>query len=60
MTNEKVSNIEIYNDMNKRISFSLTHTKDEIILTRPDTGLRYHFSTETGERLLKLKHAKPN
>jgi hypothetical protein len=44
--------IEIHNDINQRILYNLTQTKDEIILARTDIGLRYHFAAETGKRLL--------
>jgi hypothetical protein len=52
-TDEKGPSIVVYNDNKQRFSFKLTHTKDEIILSREDTGLSYHFATETGEKLLK-------
>jgi hypothetical protein len=45
--------IELYNNKNHLFKFNLIRSENEIILSRPDTGLRYHFAIETGERLLK-------
>ncbi len=50
--------IEIHNDNNQQILFSLAQTKDEIVLSRTDIGLSYHFAAETGKRLLKAQPAK--
>jgi hypothetical protein len=53
------TDIEVHYDKNQSIIFSLTYTKDEIILSRADTGLRYHFATEAGNRLLKFQRDEP-
>jgi hypothetical protein len=40
------------------LRFGLQRTADEIIFSRDDLGLSYHFSHESGERLLELPAAK--
>lgn len=57
-TDDKGPSIVVYNDKNQRFSFNLTHTKDEIILSRTDIGLRYHFAAEAGDRLFKPQPSK--
>ena len=42
-------------DNNKPIQLIVNKTDDEIIFIRNDTGLRYHFSQELGQKLLLLK-----
>lgn len=62
---DKESSIQVFSAANETYSFNLYRTADEIILTRPDIGLRYHFEKQAGERLLTLpskekQSAKPN
>jgi hypothetical protein len=46
--------IEVYIADHQPLRFSIVRTDDEIILSRHDIGLRYHLTTEAGEKLLSL------
>jgi len=52
---KKLGSIEVASSNYKAYSFNLLSTDDEIILTRPDLGLRYHFEKQAGQRLLSLQ-----
>lgn len=51
--------IEVQINDNETIRFVLSRTEDEIILTRTELGIRYHFETDVGERLLKIPTKLP-
>lgn len=38
----------------KTLHFQLDRTRDEVLFSRPDMGLQYHFQTDMGDKLLKL------
>lgn len=48
------SAIEIFTSNKGNIQFNMAMSTDEIILTRSDIGLRYHFERQAGERLLGI------
>ena len=48
------SNIITVKMADKTLHFQLDRTKDEVLLSRADKGLQYHFQTDMGDKLLKL------
>jgi hypothetical protein len=55
---KKVINSITVKMADKTLHFELGRTKDEILFSRLDNGLQYHFQTDTGEKLLKLPTIK--
>jgi hypothetical protein len=58
-TENKTTKIEVYNNKDQRILFGLSRTKNEIVLSRSDIGLHYHFTAEAGKKLLELQATTP-
>ncbi|WP_455198972.1 DUF4340 domain-containing protein, partial [Kaarinaea lacus] len=52
--NTHAPQITVHSANNDMYQFNLVENDDEILLIRPDVGLRYHFTREAGNKLLGL------